>query len=286
MTRRSIRFVLDGRVVTLDNVPATRTVLEYLREDRQRTGTKEGCAEGDCGACMVAVGTLEGDGVCFRPINACIQFLVALDGKALVTVESLAAGGTLHPAQHAMIDCHGSQCGFCTPGFVMTLFALHATADTAPARTDIDDALAGNLCRCTGYRPIVDAAETMFAATDWTPPWGSDAALAEQLRDIAPTDTLVVDAPTGRLIAPASVDALAAAYLAEPDATLVAGSTDVGLWVTKQYRELGTIIAIADVPELRTLTVSAAGITAGATVTLADLMPPLTALYPAFTSML
>ena len=159
----TIRFVLDGKVHELDNVDPTRTVLQFLREDLRRTGTKEGCAEGDCGACTVVLVELSRDGerVCLRPVNACIQFLPTLDGKELITVESLSREGVLHPAQQAMVDCHASQCGFCTPGFVMSLLALYRS-EGRPSRRRIDDALAGNLCRCTGYRPIVAAAGRMY----------------------------------------------------------------------------------------------------------------------------
>src|SRR5438045_6253670 len=158
----AVRFALDGDIVTLDDVDPTRTVLQYLREDLGRTGTKEGCAEGDCGACTVVVGELAGEGVRFRAINSCIQFVPTLDGKELISVESLkSADGVLHPVQRALVDCHGSQCGFCTPGFVMSLFALYKSAQK-PSRQEIKDASAGNLCRCTGYRLIVDAAEGMY----------------------------------------------------------------------------------------------------------------------------
>ncbi len=161
-TRDSIRFVLDGKTCVVDDVDPNRTVLQYLREDLQRTGSKEGCAEGDCGACTVVVAELHDGGMRYQAINSCIQFLPTLDGKALFTVESLSApGAPLHPAQQAMVECHGSQCGFCTPGFVMSLFALYKDGPH-PGRRGVDDALAGNLCRCTGYRPIIDAAQRMY----------------------------------------------------------------------------------------------------------------------------
>jgi len=155
--RGTIRFVLDNEVVALDAVDPTRTVLEFLREDLGRTGTKEGCAEGDCGACTVVVGELAGDRVRLRAINACIQFVPTLDGKALFTVESLGGhGATLHPVQQAMVDCHGSQCGFCTPGFVMSITALLRDNPT-PSDEEIREGLSGNFCRCTGYQGIINA---------------------------------------------------------------------------------------------------------------------------------
>lgn len=158
-TSGTVRFVLDGEVMAVDHVDPTRTVLQFLREDLRRTGTKEGCAEGDCGACTIVVAELAGEGVRFRAINSCIQFVPTLDGKELLTVESLkGASGALHPVQQAMVDGHGSQCGFCTPGFVMSLFALYKSAQR-PSRQDINDALAGNLCRCTGYTKVIEAVQ-------------------------------------------------------------------------------------------------------------------------------
>jgi len=160
----SVRFILDGELIELHNVDPSRTVLQYLRDDLRRTGTKEGCAEGDCGACTVALIELDsgGEGLTVRAINSCIQFLPALDCKELVTVESLVGDSDeLHPVQQAIVNSHGSQCGFCTPGFVISLFALYKN-NPAPTRREIEDALAGNLCRCTGYQPIIEAAQTMY----------------------------------------------------------------------------------------------------------------------------
>ncbi|HEX6261001.1 MAG TPA: 2Fe-2S iron-sulfur cluster-binding protein, partial [Woeseiaceae bacterium] len=200
----TVRFLLDGELIEVSNPHPTRTVLQFLREDLRRIGTKEGCAEGDCGACTVVVADVDGQGdaIRVRAINSCIQFLPTLDGKELITVESLRRGdGTLHPVQQAMVDCHGSQCGFCTPGFVMSLFALYKN-NPAPSRRHIDEALAGNLCRCTGYRPIIAAAQQMYrqaascgGPADWlTAPCGQDADDRRErvaaLQSIAPRDTL------------------------------------------------------------------------------------------------
>ena len=180
-----IRFLLDGEIHTVDALRPTTTVLEYLREHIGRCGTKEGCAEGDCGACTVVLGELVGEELRFRAVNACIQFLPTLDGKALFTVESLKsrADGTLHPVQRAMVECHGSQCGFCTPGFVMSLYALYRT-EREPDESQVRQALSGNLCRCTGYRPILAAARRMYEYPSVSDP---ESALIKQLRAISVT---------------------------------------------------------------------------------------------------
>jgi xanthine dehydrogenase small subunit len=162
----AVRFVLDGQIHHAQGERRTTTVLDHLREKLQRTGTKEGCAEGDCGACVVLIGEPSADGhrIDWKPVNSCMQVLPTLDGKAIKTVESLKRpDGTLHPAQEAMVQCHGSQCGFCTPGFIMTMAAL-AERNAAPTRQQATDALSGNLCRCTGYKPIIDATLQACAA--------------------------------------------------------------------------------------------------------------------------
>ena len=162
----TVRFVLDGAIVEASGERRTTTVLNYLREQLRRSGTKEGCAEGDCGACVVLVGELNaaGTAVDYLPVNSCLQLLPTLDGKSVKTIESLKKeDGTLHPVQQAMVDCHGSQCGFCTPGVVMSLSGLMHTLPE-PSRAQITDSLSGNLCRCTGYKPIIDAAHKASAA--------------------------------------------------------------------------------------------------------------------------
>src|SRR5208282_4720981 len=215
-----------------------------LREEMRAKGTKEGCAEGDCGACTVVLARLKGGALAYEPFNACILLLGQLDGAELITIEDLAVSGELHPLQRTMVDCHASQCGFCTPGIVMSLFAAYHSG--APQTYNgLCDQLAGNLCRCTGYRPIIAAAlETCngapadrFAATAGTRA-AALAALADQ-EDVFVGDEAVFFA------APASVDTLAALYARFPDATLVAGATDVGLWITKQLRDLKRVIWLA-----------------------------------------
>ncbi|MEO8485520.1 MAG: xanthine dehydrogenase small subunit [Betaproteobacteria bacterium] len=260
-SRESIRLLLNGERVDVAGAAPQTTLLQWLRETRQLTGAKEGCAEGDCGACTVVVAESHGDGtLAWKPINACIRPLPALDGKAVFTVEALASPtGALHPVQQALVECHGSQCGFCTPGFAMSLFGLYKNAH-APSREAVDDALSGNLCRCTGYRPILAAAQRMGAidagacgATGWRGPGiaadGSRVVTPDEERLVAELDALARDstfdyeAGGQRWIAPVDADGLAQACAAHPDARLVAGATDVGLWITKQHRDLGTMIS-------------------------------------------
>ena len=273
----TLRFVLDGEVVELQDVDPTRTVLQYLREDLCRTGTKEGCAEGDCGACTVVVAELRNGGdVKLGAITSCIQFLPTLHGQELITVESLSPIGTeLHPVQRAMVDCHGSQCGFCTPGFVMSLFALYET-NKKPSRRDIDDALAGNLCRCTGYRPIVAAANAMYEMSP-----GSKGLLhPDKLAEIDSGDSLHIAQSGKQFFAPANADEFADLLAAHPGATILAGGTDVGLWVTKQHRVLDTVIYTGRVIELCKLETSKTHIEIGAAVSISDAMDAIVANYP------
>jgi len=275
----TLRFVLDGEIVEIDDVDPTRTVLQYLREDLHRTGTKEGCAEGDCGACTVVIAELDdtGDGVSLRAVNSCIQFLPVLDGKELITVESLSQDGRPHPAQQAMIDCHGSQCGFCTPGFVMSLFALY-NANPAPTRRDVDDALAGNLCRCTGYRPIVTAARQMYRLR----PKPDAPANPGLLMALARSRGLCVGNGQRSFYSPVTVAGLADVLAKHPDAVLLAGGTDVGLWVTKQHRELAAVVYTGRVRELHAQRVTSSHIEIGAAVTLSDAMEVIVRHYPGF----
>jgi len=278
----SLRFMLDGELIELDRVEPTRTVLQYLREDLLRVGSKEGCAEGDCGACTVVIAELAGDVLEYRAVNACIQFLPTLDGKALFTVESLKAGdGSLHPVQQSMVDYHGSQCGFCTPGFIMSMFALYKN-NAAPTRAEIDDALSGNLCRCTGYRPIIDACMHMY---DYPAPQDSDAQLVEQLRGLQRQRGMSLELEQALYYAPTTVDELASLYQQNPNARILAGGTDVGLWVTKQLRELPLLIYLGDVVQLKQISRQDNAIEIGAAVTLNDAFAEIAGHYPEFTEM-
>ena len=238
-------FRLNGEDITVESAP-TDTLLDWLRDRRGLAGTKEGCNEGDCGACTVIVTDPDG---ATRPLNACILFLPQLQGRAVRTVEGVTGpGGRLHPVQEAMVAHHGSQCGFCTPGFITTMAWAHAAG-----RSDDDVVLAGNLCRCTGYAPIARAAEAARAAP--VPDWMADTAPGTEAGDPA---------------RPATLAQLAEWCLAHPDGTLVAGATDVGLWVTKQFRDLGAVAFVGGVAELRRIETVPGGLRIGAGVTMAE----------------
>jgi xanthine dehydrogenase small subunit len=282
---QTVRFVLDGEIAAVGGFPATTTVLEYLRNVAGRTGTKEGCAEGDCGACTVVLGELSADGSSIRygAINSCIRFLPTLDGKELVTVESLQdTDGSLHPVQRAMVDQHASQCGFCTPGFVMSLFALYLNQPT-PQRGEVVEAIAGNLCRCTGYRPIIDAGCRMSEypePTRWNRSEARSAARLEALRALQRS----ADGPALRFPgfrAPLSLDEFAGALQAAPHSLVLSGGTDIGLWTTKHLRELPPIVYIGSVPELQHIRTEDTGLWIGAAVPLSIAWPALVDAHPA-----
>jgi xanthine dehydrogenase small subunit len=275
-----IRFYYRGTVHEVNDVAPTQTILQHLREDLHCTGTKEGCAEGDCGACTVVVGSLENGELALKAVNSCIQFTPTLDGKALFSVEDLQQpDGTLHPVQQALVECHGSQCGFCTPGFAMSLWGMYLKQDgRQPTRCEIDDALSGNLCRCTGYRPIIDAARRM---TELPKVEFDRNALAERLAALQ-HDAMTTYSHGGQhFYAPRIIDELVQLRAAHPDALLLAGSTDVGLWVTKQMRELDEIIWLGHVGELRRVREAGGMIEIGAGVTLEDAYAALCRHYPA-----
>jgi xanthine dehydrogenase small subunit len=266
MTRKSMQFIRKSRVVEVDEIGPTTTLLDHLRLAEGSVGTKEGCNEGDCGACTVAIGRVRDGRLVYEPVNACIQLLGMVDGAEVVTVEDLAEAGALHPVQRAMVDLHGSQCGFCTPGFVMSLFTLYQSG-VAADRDTVCDWVAGNLCRCTGYRPIVDAAQ---ASCSGAPSDAFAARAGETAARLAALDDgsdLFIGDDTRFFAAPASLDALCRLLAEHPDATIVAGATDVGLWVTKQLRDLPKIVWLGRVGGLDAIEETDAGIRIGATAT-------------------
>lgn len=270
----TIRFLLDGEAREVHGANPTTTLLEHLRGPMRRTGTKEGCAEGDCGSCTVLVGEPEGEGVAWRAVNACIQLLPMVHGKALMTVESLAKNGQPHPVQQAMVDRHGSQCGFCTPGIVMSLYARAIGAKGG--RAPVGEVLAGNLCRCTGYGPIIDVAKGVSAEA--APEVDLSVVRDETMLTLSFQDE--VHGVTRTWLAPRTADELAQACLEHPDATIVAGATDVGLWVTKLRKPLPTLISLSEVAELKALNETEEGLWIGAGVRYVDAIAAVAKLYP------
>lgn len=278
--RSEIRFRRRGKTVRL-TAPPTFTLLDHLRLAERATGTKEGCAEGDCGACTVVLRRLRGDRIVYEPVNACILFAVQADGAEVITVEDLIGGGALHPVQQAMVERHGSQCGFCTPGFVMALFALYHRADPNKVdRNQVNDWISGNLCRCTGYRPIVDAGMAACAG----PPKDRFSANEDETRralaELKDNEDIFVGRPERFVAAPATLSSLTKLYAQHPDATLLSGGTDVGLWVTKQLRDLPKVIWLGRVRGLGEIDDRGEAISFGATVTHAEAAPYLAALDP------
>jgi xanthine dehydrogenase small subunit len=278
--RNEIRFLRGGREVRLGQFSPTLTLLDYLRLNERALGTKEGCAEGDCGACTVVLRRFIEGRITYAAVNSCILFAGQADGCQVIAVDDLANGG-LHPVQQAMVETHGSQCGFCTPGFVMALFGLyHTPRDRDLSRSEINDFIAGNLCRCTGYRPIVDAALAACAGPAQDCFVDDEPEAARRLATIADDADVLVGDDQRFFAAPASVASLADIYARHPDAVLVSGATDVGLWVTKQLRDLRKIIWLGRVRALDTINDAPDVVTFGATVTHQVAMPYLTAIDP------
>ncbi|MEZ5826205.1 MAG: xanthine dehydrogenase small subunit [Geminicoccaceae bacterium] len=274
--RKSIRFLSGDRTVTIERVDPTMTVLDWLRRIEGRTGTKEGCNEGDCGACTVLIGGLEDGRVRYRAVNACIRLLATLDGCRLVTVEDLArSDGGLHPVQRAMVEHHASQCGFCTPGIVMSLTGLMQDHGEAPGTEEIDNALSGNLCRCTGYAPIARAASHAFTLGDGR--LDDDPAPLEALAD---GEDIHLSDGHRHYFAPASLASLLDLLDERPSARIVAGCTDVGLWINKAMRVLDEVIWVGRIAELRDIREQEGGLDIGAAVTWEDALAPLSTLYP------
>jgi len=286
-----IQFLLNGEPQHASLTQPGLSLLDWLRDERQLTGSKEGCASGDCGACTAAIGTVDSSGaIHYRSVNACITPLASLQGRHIITVEGLKQGGKLHPSQQAMVDCHGSQCGFCTPGFVMSMFVLGREHDSAPETEEIHRALGGNLCRCTGYRPIVDACVQMFdPATDTQNPDAAtkptDDFFSTQEDDWALKLAAIQLAPqmataAGQFLVPVNSDELAALLQRYPDARMIAGGTDLSIELTQQLAEIETLIDTTRVSEMNILTQDSDQLIIGAALPYSDFSNALLAQFP------
>ncbi|ARD46288.1 xanthine dehydrogenase small subunit [Colwellia sp. PAMC 21821] len=276
MATSAVRFLLNNDVVTIENIDPNLTVLQYLREERFNSGTKEGCSSGDCGACTVVIAELAKDSQAlnYKSINACISFVGSLHGKQLITVEHLKQGAKLHHVQQSMVDNHGSQCGFCTPGFVMSSFALHKH-NNKPNREEVLEALAGNLCRCTGYRSIIDAAlasSEHCEADSFAQHYNET---VQQLNDFKGLPSAKLSNSRHGYFAPKSTAELAEKLLSNPQATLVAGATDLALSVTQNLATIEDLVYLGDVTELQTLENNTEEFIIGSAVPYSDFTPML-----------
>lgn len=275
----AIEFYVNDQAVSLKNVAPTYTVLQLLRERLALRGTKEGCAEGDCGACTVIIGEQVNQQLRLKSVNACIQFVPTLHGKLLYTVEYLKQqNGKLHPVQQAMVDCHGSQCGFCTPGFVMSLWGYYVDkigCGAAPNKAELKNVLSGNLCRCTGYKPILEAGVRMF-----DPP-AVEFDKTQALQKLStPAPNWQYTATGAEFFAPTDLKQLVNLRRAHPSSTILAGGTDVGLWVNKQFRALGPIIYTGHVAELLEINQTEESLIIGSAVSLTDAYQKVLDFYP------
>ena len=276
MTTSTVRFLLNNDVVTVENIDPNLTVLQYLREEQFKSGTKEGCSSGDCGACTVVVAELAKDSqtLDYKSINACISFVGSLHGKQLITVEHLKQGAKLHHVQQSMVDNHGSQCGFCTPGFVMSSFALHKQ-NSKPNRAEVLEALAGNLCRCTGYRSIIDAAIASSEHTEADSFAEHYQQTVQQLNEFKTLPSAALSNGRHQYFAPKTAKELADKLLQNPDATLVAGATDLALTVTQNLATIDDLVYLGDVAELKTISDNAEEFIIGSAVPYSEFTPML-----------
>ena len=269
MTSNTIKFVHKKKIFKIHNPNPNETILSFVRTKLRKTGTKEGCAEGGCGACTVVLGELKKSKIIYKAINACIAFVPTLANKQLILVEDLVSDdGSLHPVQKAMVKYHGSQCGFCTPGFVMSLFAMYKNYSFYTDDT-IKDSISGNLCRCTGYRPIIDAAQSLNKISKFDFFKKNRKLFVSLLKKIKHENIVIFD-KNKKYFAPKNIGELKKILRQYPNSKLLNGGTDISLDVTKERKELDSLIYINSIDELNYIKKKNNYIEVGATTPLID----------------
>ena len=284
MTSNIIKFVHKNKIVELSNPDPNETLLNFIRIKLKKTGTKEGCGEGGCGACTVVLGELENNNINYKAINACITFVTSLEGKQLILVEDLVSEDELHPVQKAMVKYHGSQCGFCTPGFVMSLFAMYKNYSSY-SEAIIKDSVQGNLCRCTGYRPIIDAAKSLKIESGFDHFSRSKKITLGLLKKIKQRNITIIN-DNKKYFAPKSVNELKSILKQEPNYKLISGGTDVSLIVTKERKDLNSLIYMNSINELNYIKENNNYIEVGATTPLINFESFIKKYFPDFSQIL
>ena len=284
MTSSIVKFIYKNKIVEINNPDSNETILNYVRTKLKKTGTKEGCAEGGCGACTVVLGELIENNITYKAINSCIAFVPSLEGKQLILVEDLISKDELHPVQKAMVNYHGSQCGFCTPGFVMSLFAMYKNYSSYKEDI-IKDSIQGNLCRCTGYRPIIDAAKSLNKENKFDHFSKNKKITLSLLRKIKQRNITIIN-DNKKYFAPKSVDELKKILRQEPNSKLLSGGTDVSLIVTKERKDLNSLIYMNSINELNYIKENNSYIEVGATTPLINFESFITKYFPDFSQIL
>ena len=285
MSSNKIKFVWENKIFTIKNLDPNETILNYVRLNLKKTGTKEGCAEGGCGACTIVLGEIENNKIIYKAINSCISFLPSLEGKQLILVEDLIAdNGSLHVVQDAMIKHHGSQCGFCTPGFVMSLFAMYKNFNSYN-KEKIQDSISGNLCRCTGYRPIVDAAKSLNSSKKIDKFYKNRKKNLKLLKKINLKNIALING-NKKYFSPKNIKELKKIINYNPNATFLSGGTDLSLKVTKERKEINNIISLNSIKELKFIKEKNGNIQVGAGIPLIKFEQYIKKYYPDFNSIL
>ena len=281
MTSNTIRFVWENKIHSISNLDPNETILNYVRLKLKKTGTKEGCAEGGCGACTIVLGELKNNKIIYKAINSCIGFLPSLEGKQLILVEDLVSkNGTLHTVQDAMINYHGSQCGYCTPGFVMSLFAMYKNFSLYN-KENIQDSISGNLCRCTGYRPILDAGKSLNNVNRSDQFDKNKKKIINLLKKIN-SENISLKNGKKKYFSPKSINELIKNIKENPNSIFLSGGTDLSLNVTKGRKDINNIISLNSVKELKFIKKNNNNIEVGATTSLIEFESFIKEYYPDF----